>query len=390
MFDHVAVIGLGLIGSSLVRDIRQHHLARHITGIDTNQKHRSFLYSNNLIDESHSSPEKAHRPCDLIILATPPGTEASIGAALAPLLQEGTIVMDTASVKQSVIHNLQPHLPETAVFVPAHPIAGSAESGPQAGQEGLFNKRHIILTPLANTPPQAIDLVSHFWSEIGGICEQMDPEKHDMIYAHMSHLPHIVAYLAADTLAPCHRNTTDKTLNEFLRLSGSDPSLWTAIIKHNKEQTFNAMENFLHILVHMITELESGQPEQQETTHSAPKNKVATQLFPRIIASCLASTAQLCEKRENTALLPYAGAGFASLCAPLHSPPEEDIEQISHAHQEVATMLRAFEQRLRSVFILMKQDDWPAVTAIFEQARQHSHQPALYKTTDYNHDGPSL
>ncbi len=354
MFNSIAVIGLGLIGASLVHDIHQHRLADRIIGLDNNPLAGEALNAHELLAGFYTKIAEVPGPVDMVIISTPPKFFDEVARKLGPLLKEGTIVMDIGSVKQSAIETIAPHIPDTALYVPAHPITGSEKSGPGAGEKNLFANRRNILTPLEDTPPAALDLAIHFWEKLGAVCEVMSAKRHDVIYAYMSHLPHLVAYGCAGTLAH-YCKKLPYSLTPFLRIAGSNPELWCDIATANHSAINEAMEFYLTVLNHMIAELKAGAEQGESSTGS--EKEVAEVLFPRIAASCLISAVTLCEKREELSLARYAGRGFADLTSPLQTPPEGDIERISHAHQQVTAVLTDFEARLRALAVALKEED---------------------------------
>lgn len=367
MFERIAIIGLGLIGSSLAQDIRQHKLASHIIGFDNNPLAGEVLGAQGAIDEFHTKLAETSAPVDLVIISTPPKFFNEVAQKLSPLLKEGTLVMDTGSIKESTIATVSPHIPPTALFIPAHPITGSEKSGVGTGEKDLFKDRRVILTPEADALPAALDLAIHFWEALGSRCEVMSAEKHDLIYAYMSHLPHLVAYAASGTLATFTQALPD-ALKPFLRIGGSSPDLWCDIALANQPHLSGALEFYLTILNHLIAELKAG--EQMGESSEGSTEEATLVLFPRIAASCLVSAVTLCEKREETKLARYAGQGFADLTSPLQTPPEGDIERISHAYHETATVLADFERRLRALAVAAKEQNHDTLLALMQEAQK--------------------
>jgi cyclohexadieny/prephenate dehydrogenase len=360
---HILIIGLGLIGSSLAYDIRKHKLSSRVTGLDVSGESGAFLLSKGLIQEAITTIDALSRPADMVIIASPPSSFAGVARSLAPHLAQGALVMDAGSVKVAAIDAIAPHIPPHASYVPAHPIAGKAESGAAAGEEGLFENKRVILTPYREIDEAVITRVLDFWQTIGGACEIMDAAQHDMIYAHVSHLPQMIAYASCLTLQKLVKpavgnDATDmKTkLALFLRLGGSYPLLWTDIALNNRVELFAALQNFLQIISHMKAELSAGEG-RGEKSITVPQVTLLSRLFPRIIASAAISVVQLAEHKSEQQLFPYIGTGFADVTAPALEEPEGDIENISRAYEQVGALLSEFDTHLRPLIIALEKGD---------------------------------
>lgn len=355
MFQNIAIIGLGLIGSSIAYDIRAHRLAKHVVGIDPVREHGDLLLTNGVIHEALTELSLVQQPCDLVIIASPPSSFEQIAKNLVPLLAKGALVMDVGSVKTHAIEVIAPHIPEDVSYLPAHPIAGKAESGAMAGEEGLFAQKRIILTPYKELDEAVVTKALDFWQGIGGACEIMDAAQHDQIYAHVSHLPQMVAFASCLTLNEIPRMAVQtKSISNFLRLGASSPALWVDIATHNRAPLYDALHTFLYLLNHMIAELASGE-EREEPTREA--KDAALTLLPRIIASLVISTVIMFEKKQDIKAITYVGSGFADVTAPAMEPPEGDIERISGAYAQVAQMLKVFEGHFRSLFLQLERGE---------------------------------
>ena len=203
LFRRVALIGIGLIGSSLARAIRRGSkagpIAAEIVGHAKTESTRAKALELGLVDEAFESPAEAVAGADLVVICTPIGTYAEIGAAIGPALAPGTIVSDVGSVKQAVIRDLGPVMPEGVHLVPAHPIAGTEHSGPEAGFAELFEGRWVVLTPPPGADEAAVEKVAELWRRCGSLVEIMEPSHHDMVLAITSHLPHLIAYTIVGT-----------------------------------------------------------------------------------------------------------------------------------------------------------------------------------------------
>lgn len=242
LFDRVCLIGIGLIGSSLARAIRQYNLAGRIVCADRSPQHCAKALELGLVDEAFAEEAEAVRLADLTILCVPIGAYASVAAAIGPALKPGSIVTDVGSVKQAVIRDVAPYIPQGVHFVPGHPIAGTEHSGPEAGFAALFAGRWAILTPLPATAPEAVSKVKNLWEAIGSKVEIMDPARHDRVLAITSHLPHLIAYTIVGTAADLETDTQSEVIKfsaggfrDFTRIAASDPTMWRDIFLNNRE-----------------------------------------------------------------------------------------------------------------------------------------------------------
>ncbi|TIO77031.1 MAG: prephenate dehydrogenase/arogenate dehydrogenase family protein, partial [Mesorhizobium sp.] len=194
MFERIALVGIGLIGSSLARVIRREGLARHIAIATRSKSTLKRAEELGLGDSYTTEAKEAARDADLIIVSVPVGSSGEVAAEIAPALKKGAILTDVGSTKASVIAQIEPHVPEGVHFIPGHPLAGTEKSGPDAGFADLFDNRWCIFTPLPDTDPEALEKLSEFWRRCGSNIDTMDPQHHDMTLAIVSHLPHIIAY----------------------------------------------------------------------------------------------------------------------------------------------------------------------------------------------------
>jgi len=250
-FKRLALIGIGLIGSSLAHVVRRDGLAGEIAistrSSDTLERSRAL----SLGDLYTLDPAKAVEGADLVILCAPVGACGAIAKAIGPALAPGAIVSDVGSVKQSVIDQISPHLPMGVHLVPGHPIAGTEYSGPDAGFAGLFKNRWCILTPEPHTNSEAVAKLEAFWHGCGSKVEIMDPKHHDLVLAITSHLPHLIAYNivgTADDLATDTRSEVIKFsasgFRDFTRIAASDPTMWRDVFIHNREAVLEILGRF--------------------------------------------------------------------------------------------------------------------------------------------------
>ena len=250
-FARVALIGIGLIGSSLAHNIRAHKLADHIAITTRRAETLARAAELGLGDSYHLDAADAVRGADLVILCVPVGSCGAVSKEIAAALEPGAIVSDVGSVKGSVIQQMQPNLPAHVHFVPAHPIAGTEQSGPDAGFRELFENRWCILTPVEGTDPQAVARLRGFWEACGSNVEVMTAEHHDLVLAIVSHVPHLIAYNIVGTAADLETVTQSEVVKfsasgfrDFTRIAASDPTMWRDVFLHNREAVLEMLARF--------------------------------------------------------------------------------------------------------------------------------------------------
>ncbi|MBL0404655.1 prephenate/arogenate dehydrogenase family protein [Microvirga aerilata] len=242
LFERVALVGLGLIGSSIARAARHMNLARAIVAIDADERVVARVRELGIADEATTDAAAGVKDADLVILCVPVGVCGRVAEALRPGLKPGCIVSDVGSVKASVVAQVQPHLPEGVHFVPAHPVAGTEHSGPDAGFSTLFHNRWCILTPPEGTDEGAVERVRAFWTAMGSNVEIMTAQHHDLVLAITSHVPHLIAYNIVGTAADLETVTQGEVIKfsaggfrDFTRIAASDPTMWRDVFLHNRE-----------------------------------------------------------------------------------------------------------------------------------------------------------
>ena len=250
-FGRVAIIGLGLIGSSLARAIKRDGLAAEIVGAARTEKTRETALRLGFIDRAEADPAAAAEGADLVVIAVPVGDSGAVAQAIAGSLKPGAIVTDVGSVKQSVIDAVLPHLPKGVHLVPAHPVAGTEESGPEAGFAELFEGRWCILTPVAGGDKQAVERVAALWRAVGSTVDTMEPRHHDMVLAITSHLPHLIAYTIVGTATELENTLQQEAIKfaaggfrDFTRIAASDPVMWRDIFLANKDAVLEMLGRF--------------------------------------------------------------------------------------------------------------------------------------------------
>jgi cyclohexadieny/prephenate dehydrogenase len=251
VFERVAIIGLGLIGSSLARVSRRKNLARSIVAVDSSPAVRERVTELAIADAVHASVAEGVAGADFVILCVPVGACGVVASQWGEALGRGAIVSDVGSVKGSVVAQVTPYLPEGVAFVPAHPVAGTEYSGPDAGFSTLFHQRWSILTPPENTPPEAVEKVRAFWEGAGSNVEVMTPAHHDLVLAITSHVPHLIAYNIVGTAADLEEVTQSEVIKfsaggfrDFTRIAASDPTMWRDVFLHNKDAVLEMLGRF--------------------------------------------------------------------------------------------------------------------------------------------------
>lgn len=250
-FEKVALIGIGLIGSSLARVIQRVGLAGEIAISTRRAETLARARELRLGDSYHPDAAEAVRNADLVIVCVPVGASGAVAADIAGALKPGAIVTDVGSTKGSVISQMQPYLPDNVHFVPGHPIAGTEHSGPDAGFAELFEGRWCILTPPEGTDAGAVARLSRFWEHCGSTVDIMDPQHHDMVLAIVSHLPHIIAYNIVGTADDLETVTKSEVIKysasgfrDFTRLAASDPTMWRDVCLHNRDAILEMLSRF--------------------------------------------------------------------------------------------------------------------------------------------------
>ncbi|WP_033922616.1 prephenate/arogenate dehydrogenase family protein [Sphingomonas sp. 37zxx] len=249
-FARVTVVGLGLIGSSVARAVRARMPTVRVTGYDASAQVRETARAIDLCDDVTDTPGAAVIDADLVVLCVPVGAMGAVAAQLAADLPADAIVTDVGSCKASVVEALQAALPGTTI-VPAHPVAGTEQSGPEAGFATLFNHRWCILTPPEGTDPVAIERVATFWRNLGAQIETMAPDHHDRVLAVTSHLPHLIAYTIVGTASDLEEVTRSEVIKysaggfrDFTRIAASDPTMWRDVFLSNREAVLDMLQRF--------------------------------------------------------------------------------------------------------------------------------------------------
>ncbi len=265
-FNRIALIGIGLIGSSIARDIKELGLAKNVVvstrSADTLKRAEELGLGTHYVN----SAAEAVRDADLVIVSVPVGACAEVAKQIAPTLKRGAIVTDVGSTKESVITQMTPHIPEGVHFIPGHPLAGTEKSGPDAGFAGLFQGRWCIFTPLPGTDPAALDRLKAFWVALGSRIDEMDAQHHDKVLAIVSHLPHIIAYNIVGTADDLETVTESEVIKysasgfrDFTRLAASDPTMWRDVCLHNRDAILEMLSRFSEDLAYLQRAIRWGE-----------------------------------------------------------------------------------------------------------------------------------
>lgn len=252
LFKRLALIGVGLIGSSVARIARERgDIAGEVVVNARTQKTLDRVSELGFADRVEIDPAKAVAGADCVMLCAPVGAYAALAQAIAPHLAPDAILTDVGSTKQSVIRDVGPLVPDGAHFVPAHPLAGTEFSGPDAGFTTLFEGRWTILTPPPGTDEAAVEKVAELWRRCGSVVERMEPGHHDRVLAIVSHLPHLLAFTicgTADDLADESRQQVLKFaasgFRDFTRIAASDPTMWRDVFLNNREALLEMLARF--------------------------------------------------------------------------------------------------------------------------------------------------
>lgn len=250
IYDRVALIGLGLIASSMAHAMKKWGLAGSIAGYAKTEATREAALELGFCDEVFATAGEAVQNADLVVLAVPVGVMGAVAVEIRPHLKPGATVTDVGSVKQAVVEAVGPHIPEGVDFVPGHPLAGTEHSGPRSGFATLFQNRFTLLTP-GDARPEAVERLRAFWEGMGALVEEMEPDHHDLVLAVTSHTPHLIAYTMVGVADHLRRVTESEVIKysaagfrDFTRIAASDPTMWRDVFLTNKEATLDILGRF--------------------------------------------------------------------------------------------------------------------------------------------------
>ena len=271
-YQQVTVIGMGLIGSSLMRVMAQNKLAGRIIGADHDPDIVARAKTLGLADAVTTDIASASRDSDLVVLAVPVGAMGEVARTIAPAIKPRAVITDTGSTKTSVITSITPHIPPHAVCIPSHPIAGTEFSGPEAGFAELFRGRYWIITPLDSQPAAALSHFEKFLAATGALVEGMSADYHDTVLAMTSHLPHLIAYTIVGTAFDVSQDLQNDIIRfaasgfrDFTRIAASDPVMWRDVFIHNADAVLALIDRFNADLATLKTAIRQQQASTLES-----------------------------------------------------------------------------------------------------------------------------
>ncbi len=250
IYNKIAIIGMGLIGASIARASRRAGLATVMAGYDANPAAMADVAALALVDDVADSAEAAVADADLVIMAVPVGAVGAVAETIIPHMKTGAVLTDTGSTKRSVLRDVAPHLNETIIWLPSHPLAGTEHSGPQAGIAHLFDGRYWIVLPL-DAPESVLLEFESFVTGLGSVVERMTPDYHDKVLALTSHLPHLIAYTIVGTAVDLEQQLKNDVIRfsasgfrDFTRIAASDPVMWRDVFLNNDEAVLEMLQRF--------------------------------------------------------------------------------------------------------------------------------------------------
>ena len=267
LYKNILIVGGGLIGSSFARACMERRVAGHLIITDHSAKVRARLRELSIADDVEDDAARAVKTADLILLAVPPGVMATVVKQLTGYIKPGCVISDVGSVKASIINEITPLLPEGAVFIGGHPIAGTENSGPDAGFASLFEERWCILTPEDETTREA-QILKRLWESLGSKVAFMDAARHDLILATTSHLPHLIAYALVGTATDMETVTRNEVVKysaggfrDFTRIAASDPVMWRDVFLGNREAVLDVLGRYIEDLTALKKAIRWGEGE---------------------------------------------------------------------------------------------------------------------------------
>ncbi|MCY4151799.1 MAG: prephenate/arogenate dehydrogenase family protein [Aestuariivita sp.] len=265
VYDRVALIGLGLIASSMYWAIKRWGVANEVVGFAQTENTRQEAREIGLCDRVYDSIAKTVEGADLVVLCTPVGAMEEVAREIAPALKAGATVSDVGSVKRHVVNCVSPHIPPSVHFVPAHPLAGTEQSGPRSGFAELFEDRWCLLVPSDDTDVTALENVERFWQALGSRTAILDAEHHDLVLAVTSHTPHLIAYTMVGVAEDMRRITDREVIDysaagfrDFTRIAASDPTMWRDVFLNNKDATLEILGRFTEELFALQRAIRTG------------------------------------------------------------------------------------------------------------------------------------
>ena len=269
IYNRVALIGLGLIASSMFWAMKRGGLVGEIVGTARSAETRDTAREIGLCDRVVDTAAEAVQGADLVVLCVPVGAMGAVAQEIAPHLAKGATISDVGSVKQAVIDAIAPHLPDNVHFIPGHPLAGTEHSGPNSGFAELFDNRYTLLVPAGEPDTDALDRLTRLWQGMGAHVEVMDAEHHDLVLMVTSHAPHLIAYTMVGVADDLSRVTDSEVIKysaagfrDFTRIAASDPTMWRDVFLNNREATMEILGRFIEELMALQRAIRTGDGDQ--------------------------------------------------------------------------------------------------------------------------------
>jgi prephenate dehydrogenase len=338
----IALIGCGQIGGSLALALKSSDATLRILGYDTALENAVLLQEKGGLDGIASSLTDAIKMADIIVLATPLRSYEPILKEAAPHIAAHTVITDVGSVKTTLIQ-LRALLPASVAIVPAHPIAGSEQAGARVARADLYQDKLCVLTPEIAEESDHTRIIQHLWEAAGATVRFMPADIHDQLYAYVSHLPHLIAFIAARQFYKLNVRIHEHPplLAQFLRISRSTPRMWADIFIENRDALLQSIAMFTAVLSHIATELEQGNSAAANEDYSIPATaRIAVRVLPHLLASSLISTVSLYEQQSGIIARNFSAGGLRDIAAPAAESPEEMAEYISQHSACVARLVR--------------------------------------------------
>ena len=278
MFKKICIIGCGLIGSSLARAIKKNNLAEKIVSSNRSDAVNKKVIELKIVDDSSSDTKKMADGSDLVVIATPLSSYEDVISKIKNSLKDGAILTDVGSVKENIINLIEKNIPESISWIPSHPIAGTEESGPEAGFSELFQNRWCILTPSKKAKEKDINLLQTFWEKVGSKVDIMKAKQHDYILSITSHIPHLIAYNIVNTSLNIRDEKESNIvkysaggLRDFTRIAASNPIMWRDVFIQNKKNTSKMIDQFIKNLEDLKKAIENEDGKKLEQIFTKTK-----------------------------------------------------------------------------------------------------------------------
>ena len=276
MLNKITIIGVGLIGGSLAKAIKENQLANKVCGYGRDQSRLEKAKNTNIIDELSTNIDEAVKGADIVVIATPVGTFKQILEAIEPLITEQVIISDVGSTKTNIVKIVNEVLGEKSkCFVPAHPIAGKEKSGFEVSIPDLFKDKKVIITPLENNAPESIKVIHDMWIGTGAEVDYLSPESHDELLGMTSHLPHMLAFSLVNYLVSQSPNASIYAgggFKDFSRIASGDAVMWRDICIQNKEQIIDHLKGYQSTLSELIDAIDDDDSKRLEMLFTTAKN----------------------------------------------------------------------------------------------------------------------